>query len=114
MHISWIAAAAGLAVVTAGCRGGSSAPAPVAAPSETAAVAAVTRFAAREHVQRVVAVGCDAARRDGSRVCTATLARTCDSYAVRFDRRHRVRIAHAQATCYWLDLEGTVAATPIG
>jgi hypothetical protein len=64
----------------------------------------VERFAADEYGQAVYHVSCDATRRDGSRPCTATLSRTCDSYVVRFDRRHRLSVTHGDTTCYWIEL----------
>jgi hypothetical protein len=106
-----IACLACLAVlVTGGCAGRHSSARP-AAPSESAAEAAVERFAVQEHAQRVVGVSCDAPLPDGSRPCAVTLSRTCDTYAVRLDRAHRVRVTHKSGTCYWLDLDGTAAVT---
>jgi hypothetical protein len=97
-----LACLAVLAVLLAGGCSGRRAPVRRAAPSESAAVGAVWRFAARDHRQKVETVLCHAARQDGSRVCAAVLARTCDSYAVRLDRQKHLRVGHAVAPCYWL------------
>jgi hypothetical protein len=108
-----LACLAVLAALFAGGCSGRHAPVRPVAPSESAAVRAVWRVAARDHRQKVEAVFCDAAREDGSRVCDAILVRTCDSYAVRRDRDKRLRVSHSDAACYWIGPANFAAPTRI-
>jgi hypothetical protein len=99
-----VVSSAAVLVAASGCSGHASAPARRVAPPDSAAVAAVRRFAAHDHLARIVLVTCEAARRNGSRPCQAMFSDTCDTYAVRYDANHHVRVERVDGTCYWVEL----------